>query len=134
MLKVLLSFASGGLLGDAFLHLIPHAILASQGDSDEHGHAHAHSHSHGGESVDSHAHDITVGLWVLVGIVTFLVVEKLIRIMKGGHHHSHGEARDKDSDQEDIPKGQKASKRSSKTKEDKDTAESKTKKKEQKSE
>ena len=26
LLKVLLSFASGGLLGDAFLHLIPHAI------------------------------------------------------------------------------------------------------------
>ena len=28
LLKVLLSFASGGLLGDAFLHLIPHAIMA----------------------------------------------------------------------------------------------------------
>lgn len=26
LLKVLLSFASGGLLGDAFLHLIPHAL------------------------------------------------------------------------------------------------------------
>lgn len=26
LLKILLSFASGGLLGDAFLHLIPHAL------------------------------------------------------------------------------------------------------------
>ena len=30
LLKVLLSFASGGLLGDAFLHLIPHAIMAQE--------------------------------------------------------------------------------------------------------
>ena len=27
LLKILLAFASGGLLGDAFLHLIPHAII-----------------------------------------------------------------------------------------------------------
>jgi len=45
LLKILLSFASGGLLGDAFLHLIPHAILAKGGD-DNHGHSHSHSHSH----------------------------------------------------------------------------------------
>lgn len=36
LLKVLLSFASGGLLGDAFLHLIPHALgegrSAAEGD------------------------------------------------------------------------------------------------------
>jgi zinc transporter ZupT len=41
MLKVLLSFASGGLLGDALLHLIPHA-------------AHPHTHgNHSGKSVSS---------------------------------------------------------------------------------
>ena len=27
LLKIILSFASGGLLGDAFLHLIPHAMM-----------------------------------------------------------------------------------------------------------
>ena len=56
-LKVLLAFASGGLLGDAFLHLIPHAIMAQEGHGhshggggDSHGHSHAsHGHSHGGE-------------------------------------------------------------------------------------
>ena len=101
-LKVLLSFASGGLLGDAFLHLIPHAILAKGGeDGHGHSHSHSHSHSHGGhhdeekrelspeEIEEFHGHDLSVGIWVLVGIVTFLVVEKLIRIAKGGHHHSH---------------------------------------------
>lgn len=38
---------------------------------------------------DFHGHDLSVGVWVLVGIITFLMVEKLIRIMKGGHGHSH---------------------------------------------
>ena len=145
LLKVLLSFASGGLLGDAFLHLIPHAIMAqgrlqndrnvkirsvfssflmptlgishrfirlgadrvvfssvsrsstqeghghSHGDGG-HGHSHeAHGHSHGGGG-EGHSHDMTVGLGVLVGIIAFLVVEKLQRLFigEGGHGHSHG--------------------------------------------
>jgi zinc transporter 7 len=31
-----------------------------------------------------------VGLWVLGGIVAFLMVEKFVRYVKGGHGHSHG--------------------------------------------
>ena len=30
-----------------------------------------------------------VGLWVLAGIVAFLMVEKFVRLAKGGHAHSH---------------------------------------------
>merc|ERR1712181_108027 len=87
LLKILLAFASGGLLGDAFLHLIPHALMAvDSGDEGGHGHSHAsHGHSHGGHA----PHDMSVGLGVLSGIVAFLCVEKLVRIMKGGHGHSH---------------------------------------------
>jgi zinc transporter 7 len=33
---------------------------------------------------------MSVGLWVLAGIIAFLVVEKFVRIVKGGHGHSHG--------------------------------------------
>lgn len=33
---------------------------------------------------------MSVGLWVLGGIVAFLVVEKFVRLLKGGHSHSHG--------------------------------------------
>lgn len=89
LLKILLAFASGGLLGDAFLHLIPHALMAQGDDEGGHGHSHAaHGHSHGGD--EGHApHDMTVGLGVLSGIVAFLCVEKFVRIMKGGHGHSH---------------------------------------------
>ncbi|KAM8716474.1 hypothetical protein ACLKA7_003364 [Drosophila subpalustris] len=98
-LKVLLAFASGGLLGDAFLHLIPHATHPhSHG---EHGHDHDHGHHHHehheGEG-HAHAHDMSVGLWVLGGIVAFLSVEKLVRILKGGsggHGHSHGSPKPK---------------------------------------
>ena len=83
-LKVLLSFDSGGLLGDAFLHLIPHAV-----GSHHHGdhHHHDHDHHHGGHD---HTQDMMVGLWVLAGIIAFLVVEKFVRTVKGGgHKHVH---------------------------------------------
>merc|ERR1719228_2665933 len=97
LLKILLAFASGGLLGDAFLHLIPHAIMAVQTDESGGGHSHAHGHSHGGD--EGHApHDMSVGLGVLSGIVAFLCVEKFVRIMKGGHGHSHNITTDKSED------------------------------------
>ena len=89
LLKILLAFASGGLLGDAFLHLIPHAMMAAEpaGEAEGH-HGHHHGHSHGGDE-GGHAHDMSVGLGVLSGILAFLCVEKVVRIMKGGHSHSH---------------------------------------------
>ena len=34
--------------------------------------------------------DMVVGLWVLAGIITFLIVEKFVRLAKGGHGHGHG--------------------------------------------
>lgn len=91
LLKILLAFASGGLLGDAFLHLIPHALMAQDsGDEGGHGHSHAsHGHSHGGDDGGHAPHDMSVGLGVLSGILAFLCVEKCVRIMKGGHGHSH---------------------------------------------
>ncbi|XP_077447128.1 zinc transporter Slc39a7 [Stigmatopora argus] len=105
LLKVLLSFASGGLLGDAFLHLIPHALEPhSHHGEDAHGgeEARQHGHSHGG----AHGHMMSVGLWVLAGIVAFLMVEKFVRLLKGGHSHghSHGSVKEKDSDGEEEKK------------------------------
>ncbi|XP_034251594.1 protein catecholamines up-like [Thrips palmi] len=98
LLKILLAFASGGLLGDAFLHLIPHALAPhTHGEHDEHDHGHgqSHDHSHGhshshGEDGHGHGHDMSVGLAVLSGILVFLMVEKFVRLVKGDHGHSHG--------------------------------------------
>ncbi|XP_053682601.1 zinc transporter ZIP13 homolog [Sabethes cyaneus] len=57
-LKVLLSFAVGGLLGDVFLHLLPEAWSSDANGSDEH------------PSMRS-------GLWVLGGVLIFTIVEKI---------------------------------------------------------
>ncbi|XP_051009544.1 zinc transporter SLC39A7 [Acomys russatus] len=81
LLQILLSFASGGLLGDAFLHLIPHALEPHSHHTPEQP---GHGHSHSGQGPI-----LSVGLWVLSGIVAFLVVEKFVRHVKGGHGHSH---------------------------------------------
>lgn len=83
-LKVLLAFAAGGLLGDAFLHLIPHAVRPHNHShkDDLHSTHQNHLHEH------FHADDIKVGLWVLSGIIAFLAVEKLVRLLKGGNQHN----------------------------------------------
>jgi hypothetical protein len=54
------ALAAGGLLGNAFLHMIAHA---------------------GG--------DYGIGIWVLLGYIFFLVANLLMRSL-GGHCHSHG--------------------------------------------
>lgn len=58
-LKQLLSFAIGGLLGDVFLHLLPEAWAVS------------------GSSAGKHNHYMTQGLWVIVGLLAFLLLEKM---------------------------------------------------------
>lgn len=106
LLKILLSFASGGLLGDAFLHLIPHALAPHSHHGNE-GQSAAAEESHGHSHGVAHDHMMSVGLWVLGGIVAFLVVEKFVRLLKGGHSHSHSHAHShaapkcKDSDGEE---------------------------------
>merc|ERR1712048_449249 len=102
-LNVLLAFAAGGLLGDAFLHLIPHAIPEDSGDSHGHSHDHGRSHDHGhshGDGGHGHSHNpafINCQQWVLAGLLTFLIIEKIARVMDighshggDGHGHSHG--------------------------------------------
>lgn len=58
-LKQLLSFAIGGLLGDVFLHLLPEAWAKA------------------GPSAVKHNHYVTQGFWVLVGLLVFLLLEKM---------------------------------------------------------
>ncbi|GMT04047.1 hypothetical protein PENTCL1PPCAC_26221, partial [Pristionchus entomophagus] len=112
LLKVLLAFGSGGLLGDAFLHLIPHATPAGDG----HGHSHAHGHSHGDGGHGGH--DMSVGGGVLAGIIVFLLVEKFVRIVRGENGHSHGHAhggkKEKESDDESDKKKDKKEKKDDK--------------------
>lgn len=121
-LKTLLAFASGGLLGDAFLHLIPHSVAPHNHSS--HSHSHAHSHDDHGDEEGGHHHDMWVGLWVLAGIITFLAVEKAVRLLKIGHDHahSHGGEEKKEPEKKDLIKkkdksSEKADKKSNKKEE-----------------
>uniref|UniRef100_A0A8R1HNT4 Uncharacterized protein n=1 Tax=Caenorhabditis japonica TaxID=281687 RepID=A0A8R1HNT4_CAEJA len=87
-LKILLAFGAGGLLGDALLHIIPHA-LSPHDHGHGHGHESAHGHSHSDSSGHDHSQQLRVGLYVIAGILVFMLVEQLVRIIKGGHCHSH---------------------------------------------
>ncbi|XP_070329132.1 zinc transporter ZIP13 isoform X2 [Odocoileus virginianus] len=69
-LKQLLSFALGGLLGNVFLHLLPEAW------------AYTNSASSGGEGQSLQPQQ-QLGLWVIAGFLTFLVLEKVFLDSKG---------------------------------------------------
>ncbi|KAK1257463.1 IAA-alanine resistance protein 1 [Acorus gramineus] len=92
----LAAFGAGAMLGDAFLHQLPHAFGGGHTHSHDHHDSHDHEHGH----AHSHSHsiaDLSVGLSVLSGIILFLLVEKVVRYVedhsKGanqwGHHHHH---------------------------------------------
>lgn len=111
-------FGAGAMLGDAFLHQLPHAF------GGEHSHSHDHHENkahqvHVGHEQHSHSHslqDLSVGISVLAGIVLFLIVEKIVRYVEEnlgesnswghGHHHLHLKSSKKLKDDDDLGKTQ----------------------------
>ncbi|KAL9454093.1 hypothetical protein AB3S75_009654 [Citrus x aurantiifolia] len=111
-------FGAGAMLGDAFLHQLPHAF------GGEHSHSHDHHENkahqvHVGREQHSHSHslqDLSVGISVLAGIVLFLIVEKIVRYVEEnsgesnswghGHHHLHLKSSKKLKDDDDLGKTQ----------------------------
>lgn len=100
-------FGAGAMLGDAFLHQLPHAFGGEHTHSDDH-HADNFHHAHAGdERGHAHSHslkDLSVGISVLAGIVLFLLVEKVVRYVEdnstganawnhGHHHHNHNSSK-----------------------------------------
>lgn len=100
-------FGAGAMLGDAFLHQLPHAFGGEHTHSHDH-HADNFHHAHAGdEHGHSHSHslkDLSVGISVLAGIVLFLLVEKVVRYVEdnstgadawnhGHHHHNHNSSK-----------------------------------------
>ena len=80
-LSVMVAFAVGGLLGDTLFHLLPEIFL--------------------GEDAPEHVRFVLVepnrnlllGVAIMVGFVTFVAMDKGLRIAtggEGGHDHSHG--------------------------------------------
>ena len=60
------ALAAGGLLGDVFLHTLPHSMMIS-------------------------SHQDQPGIWILVGFTFFLVTDILLRSMNHHHHDEHDE-------------------------------------------
>ncbi|KAL9604057.1 MAG: hypothetical protein Q9219_000819 [cf. Caloplaca sp. 3 TL-2023] len=84
-LSVMVAFAVGGLLGDTLFHLLPEIFL--------------------GEAEPDHARfvlvtpnkNILLGVAIMVGFLTFVAMDKGLRIAtggEGGHDHSHGNAQE----------------------------------------
>ncbi|KAJ1836408.1 hypothetical protein LPJ63_000332 [Coemansia sp. RSA 2711] len=82
VLRIMVGFAVGGLLGDVFLHLLPHMFA----DDHDHGHGHDHSHDH----AHNHIRNTVYGCAIFFGLTIFFAVDKFMRLFGSGHSHAHG--------------------------------------------
>jgi len=86
----MLAFAAGGMLGDVFLHSVPHLLEEEHHDHDhdhDHGHGHVHGNEHRGHDHERH---LFVGLLVLLGYLLFYAAERLAGMrLAGKHSHAH---------------------------------------------
>ncbi|KAG6374379.1 ZIP zinc transporter-domain-containing protein [Boletus reticuloceps] len=87
-LNTMTAFATGGLLSDVFLHLVPHAFLGEHQDSGAH------------FVMVEDKRNILIGLAIFIGFSTFFIMEKSLRVLAGdqgneghshGHSHSHSQ-------------------------------------------
>nr|AMD82964.1 zinc transporter protein ZIP2 [Russula atropurpurea] len=76
-LNVMTAFATGGLLSDVFLHLVPHSFFGEHQDGAVHF-----------VMVEEKRH-ILVGLGIFIGFSAFFMMEKTLRVLGGGEAHSH---------------------------------------------
>lgn len=71
-----LDTVSGGLLGDVFLHLLPHAFLGEHVEQDV------------SVKVDEQK-NVLIGLGIFGGFFFFFLMDKLMRVFNGGGGHDH---------------------------------------------
>ncbi|KAG9315009.1 ZIP-like iron-zinc transporter [Chiua virens] len=81
-LNTMTAFATGGLLSDVFLHLVPHAFLGEHQGSGAH------------FVMVEDKRNILIGLGIFVGFAAFFIMEKSLRVLGGdegteGHSHGH---------------------------------------------
>ncbi|KAL1696885.1 ZIP zinc transporter-domain-containing protein [Schizophyllum commune] len=85
-LNTMTAFATGGLLSDVFLHLVPHSFMGEHQDDDVH------------LVMVEPKRNILVGLAIFIGFASFFFMEKTLRVLSGeeedahGHSHGHGHA------------------------------------------
>lgn len=114
--SLFLSFACGGLLGDVFIHIIPHLLGAHSHGPDGHGSEEHHNseedlfadarslfadanadtggngHGHSGHDEHSHSRSTYIGVSILIGFIIFFTFEKIINSVL---MHNHKKTDDK---------------------------------------
>ncbi|KAF7791189.1 hypothetical protein EIP86_002202 [Pleurotus ostreatoroseus] len=91
-LNTMTAFATGGLLSDVFLHLVPHAFMGEHQDGGVH------------FVMVQEKRNILIGLGIFVGFGSFFVMEKTLRVLGGGgedsegHSHSHSHSQSQTND------------------------------------
>jgi zinc transporter 7 len=119
-LSVMVAFAVGGLLGDTLFHLLPEIFLGE--DSPEHARF----------VLVENNKNLLLGLGIMVGFVTFVAMDKILRIATGGEGgHDHGHSHSHSADDSAVTTGSsksegksgEARKRKGKSKAKKDEAE-----------
>ncbi|OCT53417.1 ZIP Zinc transporter [Cladophialophora carrionii] len=83
-LSIMVAFAVGGLLGDTLFHLLPEIFLGE----DEHDRVKF--------VIVEPNRNLLLGVGIIVGLVTFMAMDKALRIATGGEGHSHSHAQEKD--------------------------------------
>ncbi|OSD06422.1 Zinc/iron permease [Trametes coccinea BRFM310] len=81
-LNTMTAFATGGLLSDVFLHLVPHSFMGEHQDGGVH------------FVMVEEKRNILIGLGIFAGFASFFIMEKTLRVLGGdeegaGHSHSH---------------------------------------------
>lgn len=89
-LNTMVAFATGGLLGDVFLHLLPETFLSSPTTTSSPAHAAVFI------MVDE-KRNVVLGCAIFLGFAVFFLMEKVMRALNagsegGGHSHSHSHA------------------------------------------
>ncbi|KAI4961548.1 hypothetical protein J4E86_000576 [Alternaria arbusti] len=85
-LSVMVAFAVGGLLGDTLFHLLPEIFLGEE------------EHDSVKFVMVEPNKNLLLGVAIMVGFITFVAMDKGLRIAtggQGGHDHSHGHSHDK---------------------------------------
>ncbi|KAI0649363.1 ZIP-like iron-zinc transporter [Trametes meyenii] len=93
-LNTMTAFATGGLLSDVFLHLVPHSFMGEHQDGGVH------------FVMVEEKRNILIGLGIFIGFASFFIMEKTLRVLGGGeedgtghsHSHSHSHAPNSNAD------------------------------------
>ncbi|KAK8865650.1 hypothetical protein IAR55_000795 [Kwoniella newhampshirensis] len=82
-LNTMIAFATGGLLGDVFLHLVPHSFFGEN-----------HDESGSRTMIVEEKRNIVIGGAIFLGFAAFFVLDKTMRVLnssaEGGDSHGHG--------------------------------------------